>query len=64
MEDLSRSHNVNTLEEIKRTNPHLFWGVVTFLDPLVDLDSPRRVASCTSAIVQQYDTLKTVLRIG
>lgn len=62
--DLLEFHTNEAFEEIRSTNPHFHWGVMPFLNAYMELDSARRFDAGRSAVVQQYDTLKSILKIG
>lgn len=62
IEKLLQSFNVETLDEIRNTNPNLYWGVMSFLNPLSKLD-PKRLSAGMNGVVHQYNTLNAILRI-
>lgn len=57
LDNLFKFHRIKTLKEIEDTNPHLYWGITTLLNPLRD----RRLLSGVYGVVHQYDAIKSNL---
>lgn len=60
LQELLSSFNQGILQEIKITNPHLYWGIATFLNSLGELSGQRLSAGVNGAI-HQYNAIKASL---
>ena len=64
LSELFGSYNDGVFDEIGRANPHLHWGVLTFINAFVELNDPQNLFAARSALIHQYDNFRTILRPG
>lgn len=57
---LIRKYNLSILDEIKNSNPHLFWGIDALLNPLSRSTNPG-IFAAINGVVNPYSSLKAGL---
>lgn len=57
---LIKGYNLSILDEIEKTNPHLYWGMGALLEPLFRMTGPEATIAI-NGIVNPYSSLKTGL---
>lgn len=54
---LIREYNLFILDEIKNTNPHIYWGIDVLLNPLSEMTGPEMIIAI-DGIVNPYSSLR------